>query len=238
MPGLVLFDIDGTLLLTERAGMEALLHAGTELFGDGFTDEGVEYAGCIDVLIVRALLERNGVDPSSELCAQLRAGYHKHLQPRLAESGRAYALPGAINLVHAVRGHGDLVCGLLTGNFAETGTLKLHAAGYDADWFSLAVWGDESPHNPPSRNHLPGVALQRMVERVGTSVDPAHCVIVGDTPHDVMCAREHGFRCVGVATGSSSVDDLADAGADVVVESLLETQRLLFALLPPQTSRL
>ncbi|MCA9279705.1 MAG: HAD hydrolase-like protein [Phycisphaeraceae bacterium] len=237
MPGLVLFDIDGTLLLTKRAGMEALRQAGVDLFGDQFTDEGVEYAGCIDVLIVRALLERNGVEPSPDHCAALRAGYHKHLQPRLAESGRAYALPGAIDLVHAVRQHDDLVCGLLTGNFAETGTLKLNAAGYDADWFSLKVWGDDSPHDPPSRNHLPGVAMQRMVEHAGDGVDPSHCVIVGDTPHDVMCAKAHGMRCVGVATGGSSVADLAEAGADIVVESLQETQRLLSALLSPQSAQ-
>ena len=44
-----------------------------------------------------------------------------------------------------------VILGVLTGNFAETGRLKLRHCGIDPDAFQLHVWGDESPHPRPSR---------------------------------------------------------------------------------------
>jgi phosphoglycolate phosphatase-like HAD superfamily hydrolase len=47
--------------------------------------------------------------------------------------------------------------------------------------------------------------------------------IVGDTPHDIACARAFGARVLAVATGSSRVADLSGHNPDFVLESLVDT---------------
>jgi phosphoglycolate phosphatase-like HAD superfamily hydrolase len=61
----------------------------------------------------------------------------------------------------------------------------------------------------------------------GRTIDPSRAVIIGDTPHDVSCARAHGLRSLAVATGVFSVDQLGATGADRVVPSLADTTDIL-----------
>jgi hypothetical protein len=113
--------------------------------------------------------------------------------------------------------------GVLTGNFAETGRMKLSACGIDAGRFHLHVWGDESASDPPRREDLPGVAMGRYKERFGRGIDPGRVVVIGDTPHDISCAKAHECHSLAVATGSFSVGDLRKCGATRVVEDLGDT---------------
>jgi phosphoglycolate phosphatase len=122
--------------------------------------------------------------------------------------------------------------GLLTGNFEETGSLKLSACGIDPAQFALAVWGDHSPNDPPDRADLPPLAMHRYRALVGRAIEPRHVTIIGDTPHDVRCARIHGCRSLGVATGRYSVNALLEAGADAAVADLSDTPALLAWLAP------
>ncbi len=215
---LVLFDIDCTLLNADGAGMASLVDAGRILYGEPFTADGVEFAGRLDPLIVRDLLAMNGqaVTPDREIA--MRRGYHMALQKRLGRVGAARALPGAIELVGALRGAPGVTVGLLTGNFPETGRLKLAAAGIDAEHFEVAVWGDGSPHDPPAREHLAPVAIEAHCRLSGAALGPEEVIVIGDTPHDVACARAAGCRILGVATGRYSRTDLDQA--DLAVEDL------------------
>jgi phosphoglycolate phosphatase len=227
MRPLVLFDIDATLLKTDGAGMAAMADAGRELFGPGFSADGIDFAGRLDPLLFRELMGVNGVSWTAAAESRMREVYRGHLQRRLASATNARALPGALDLVQAVREARTHEMGVLTGNFQETGSLKLGACGLDPKWFTVCAWGDDSPHEPPARDHLPPVAMRRYRELLGVEVDPAEVTIVGDTPHDVRCARVNGCRCVGVATGKYSMDELATAGAGWVVADLTDTERML-----------
>ncbi len=227
MRPLVLFDIDATLLKTDGAGMAAMGDAGRELFGPTFTSDGIDFAGRLDPLIFHELFIMNGVTPTKPAAARLREVYFGHLKHRLATSPNARALPGAAALVHAVRNAAAHEMGILTGNFQESGSLKLSTCGLDPSWFPISAWGDESPHNPPDRAHLPPVAMRRYKEQLGRDVEPARVTIIGDTPHDARCARVNGCRCIGVATGRFTSAELTAAGADWVVEDLCDTTHLL-----------
>jgi phosphoglycolate phosphatase-like HAD superfamily hydrolase len=224
---LILFDIDATLVTTTRAGIHALGDAGRELYGERFTIDGVDYAGRLDPLIIRDLLAVNAVDPSEASVSGMRQGYLRHLAARLGVPGTARALPGVPKLIQGVRSDARFVTGLLTGNFPESGRLKLGACGIDADGFEICVWGCDSPHEPPDRSHLPAVALTRYQDRYGTALAGERVTIIGDTPHDVACARAHGCRCLAVATGMFDVAALAEAGADRVVSTLEDTEDIL-----------
>jgi len=227
---LLLFDIDATLISTSGVGIRAMEEAGRECFGPGFDSTGVEYAGRLDPLIVHDLLLANGQEPSLANMLALRDGYRKHLALKLPTATGARALPGVNELIDALESRAAL--GLLTGNYQDTGSLKLRACGIDPDRFPISAWGDESPHTPPDRAHLPPVALRRYRERFGRDAEPGRCAIIGDTPHDIRCAKVNGLRVLAVATGMFSQEALAAAGADRVAPDLADTDTLVTWLLP------
>ena len=105
--------------------------------------------------------------------------------------------------------------------------MKLAACGLDPGWFSISAWGDDSPHDPPDREHLPPVAMRRYREQLGWEVSPDRVTIIGDTPHDARCARANGCRCIGVATGRFTVVELRAAGADWVIDDLTDTAHVI-----------
>jgi phosphoglycolate phosphatase-like HAD superfamily hydrolase len=131
----------------------------------------------------------------------------------------------------ALGSHEAFTIGLLTGNFAETGRMKLTACGIDPEQFAVCAWGDESPHDPPERAHLPPVAMGRYRERYGRAIDPGRVTIIGDTPHDVRCALAHGCRALAVATGQHGVPELTAAGAHRSVSDLAATEDIVGWLL-------
>ncbi|MBC7835310.1 MAG: haloacid dehalogenase-like hydrolase [Phycisphaerales bacterium] len=224
---LILFDIDATLISTTRAGMHAMRDAGQELYGPSFSVDRTEFAGRLDPLIVRDLLRDNEREVTVAASGAMREGYRRHLGRRLSEPGVAFALPGVQELLADLRNRKGVTLGVLTGNYADTGALKLRAAGIDPGQFSVQVWGDESPHDPPCRDHLPPLALRRY--EAGCNGDlrgrsaASLTTIIGDTPHDVRCALASECRVLGVATGSYQVAELKNAGAHLAVESLLDT---------------
>ena len=221
---LVLFDIDGTLITSRRAGVDAMVRAGVDLYGS-FTDAGVEYAGRLDPLIVEDLLSRNGHAPTPGAIAAFRAAYVGHLSTLLEEPGRARTLPGVDILVAALHADPEVTLGLLTGNFAESGRVKLEASGVGVDRFEICVWGDDSPQTPPHRDHLPAVAIERCRNEKDDALDAESVVLIGDTPHDIRCAHANGCVALGVATGMFAEADLADA--DLVAYDLSNTQEVL-----------
>lgn len=228
---LLFFDIDATLLSTSGSGMGALHEAGRAEFGPAFSIEGVSFAGRLDPLIIGEMLRLNGVPETPENHARVRARYVPLLRERLARPGAAAALPGVHNLLAALAPYAqrqDVTLGLLTGNFAESGTMKLRASGIDPDLFTVASWGDDAPANPdrpPVREDLVPVGLGRARQRHGR---PSRgFTIIGDTPHDVRCAKVHGGRCLAVATGKFSAAQLAESGADRVLQDLTDTDAVV-----------
>ncbi|RMH28180.1 MAG: HAD family hydrolase [Planctomycetota bacterium] len=230
---LILFDIDRTLLETRGVGMVCLQDAGRSLFGDHLSVEGIEFGGRLDLLIIGDILERAGVIPSPENIRAMRAAYAERLALALDSGATSTALAGTHQLVDALGDMAEVTLGLLTGNFEETGRLKLGAAGFDIERFPVRVWGDDSPHFPPVRDHLPPIGIERHAALKGVRLSPDQVVIIGDTIHDVSCALAHGCRVLAVATGHNSAAELAAAGAHRVVKDLSRTGDILAWLTEP-----
>ena len=220
---LVLFDIDGTLLLSQHAGAQSMHDATRELYGDAFTFDGVEIAGRIDPQIWHDLALANGIDDPLEHHDRFREVYARHLARRLAAANTVRVLPGVAALLEALGSVEGVTRGLLTGNYPETGRLKIEAAGLDPAIFEVAAWGCDGR----SRRDLPGVALDRHAAATGARLAPGQVVIIGDTRHDVDCARANGCRSLAVATGSSSRDELVASEADLAVDDLSHTQEIV-----------
>lgn len=224
---LILFDIDATLITTSRTGIWAMGEAGRELFGPHFDESKVEYAGRLDPLIIGELLLAHGRSPTPAAITEFRAAYKHHLQAKIHEPGRAQACPGVLELLDALTGIEGLTLGLLTGNYPETGAIKLRASGVDPDRFAIAAWGHESPHDPPARDHLPPIAMRKYREKYLREVAPERVTIIGDTPHDVRCALVNRCRVLGVGTGHYTIEQLNAAGAHHAVPDLSDTRAMV-----------
>jgi len=226
---LVLFDIDGTLLLSQRAGVHSMHDATRALYGDTFTFDGVEVAGRIDPQIWHDLALANGIDDPAAHHDRFRACYAEHLARRLETDNTVVVLPGVVPLLEELGAVDGLTLGLLTGNYPETGRLKIEAAGLDPEIFEVAAWGCDGR----TRNDLPGVAIDRHATNTGTRLTPDQVVILGDTPHDVACARANGCWVLAVATGPSPRENLVASEPDLMVEDLSSTPEIVSWILNP-----
>ena len=225
---LILFDIDMTLLSSNHIGVTCLRDAGGLLFTPDFTIEGIAFGGGIDPNILRDMLTLNKVEPTQANVDALRSSYHQMLTEIANSRAVAEALPGAHDLVNATATHhSQPTMGLLTGNYQETGTIKVVSAGFDPSLFTINAWGDCSPHQEPKRSHLPPVAIERYQAVKNTKLNPQSVIVIGDTIHDVSCAKENGCRSLAVATGHDDFDTLVKAGADLVVDDLTQTGELI-----------
>ena len=216
-PRLVLFDIDGTLVLTGRAGVRGMNAAFQRLYGHADALDGVTIAGRTDRAIVTDVLARMGIDFDDAHLDAVREAYLEELRVEIHRPVTHWSgvLPGVGDLLEALDQREDLTVGLLTGNFEGGAAIKL---GHFDLWrrFQFGAFGDRHI----DRRDLVPVAIAA-AERAG--ITPASCrdvIVIGDTPLDVDCAVVHGARAIAVATGPFTRDELAAAGADLVVETL------------------
>lgn len=226
-PRLIFFDIDATLITTGGVGKSAMHEAGRALHGPDFKIDGISFAGRLDPLLLQEMLRLNGRPEDHGSVRAMFDQYRRILEARLREPIRGGPLPGVMDLLNALSQRTDVVLGLLTGNFSETGAMKLRACGIDPELFPIQVWGSDSPRTPPSRDDLPAVGMERFHRRTGRAINPAGVTIIGDTPLDIRCARANGCRSLGVATGQYAVPVLKEAGADHALANLADTTGVL-----------
>ena len=230
MAKLLLFDIDGTMLRAYGAGVRSMLRAAEQVIGERCRDAEINFGGAMDPWVFRLLLEHGRYEYSEDTHRTFRSVYGDLLRAELeGPANPCKALPGVHDLLAEVRRHPDLRLGLLTGNYPETGLLKLRAAGIQPDWFEVAVWGDMAD----SRPGLIPLALARLPEPRVTAHD---VVVIGDTLRDIHCAHENGALCLAVATGGNTKEELIAGGADAVVDDLTDPQPL-FDLLARERRR-
>lgn len=231
MTTLVLFDIDGTILLSDGAGRRAIQHALTEVFG-GIGPSDHRFDGKTDRQIVRELMRHEGHDdPAIDArMDRLLHCYVERLQLELADGAyRARLLDGVAPLLDALEAREDVTLGLLTGNVVDGARAKLRAVGIDPDRFRIGAFGSDEEHRPD----LPAVALRRVREAMGLDLAAEAMVVIGDTPADIDCGRAAGGRTVAVATGRYTIAELREHRPDFVFEDLTDTASLLRAIVPP-----
>ena len=227
---LVLFDIDGTLLLTAGAGRRAITAAVAEAIGHSPAFHGIRFDGKTDPQIVAELLSAAGHEPphADEHVQALCRRYVTLLEQELVAPDTATTvMPGIHAVLDRLTQHDATVLGLLTGNLAEGAALKLRAAGIAPARFAVGAYGSDSA----CRADLPAIAAARAERYFGRAPHGHEVVIIGDTPADVTCGSAIGARAVAVATGGYSVDDLASYGPHAVFADLSDTDRVLAAIL-------
>jgi len=223
---LLLFDIDGTLVRVNGAGRETIMKALSSLLDHPVTTDGISFSGRTDPDILRSILRHNDlpdrdahVDAALEAYVEAMTGV---LTPEDVE-----VLPGVRPLLDHLADHPDVHLGLVTGNVEPIAYEKLGAHGLD-DYFPVGAFGSDHA----DRNKLPQIATRRAATHTGHDFHPAEqAVVIGDTPHDIECARAAGARVVGVCTGHYNRTELSPHDPDWLLDTLPTPESFLQRLL-------
>lgn len=205
----VLWDIDGTLLTTGGAGAIAWQRAFEELYGvEANIDENTR-AGMTDPEITEIIFNQVvGRDGTPEEHAKVVAKYLEYMPDAVAESAGYEVKPGIAEILPRLAEAG-IVQGVVTGNVEPAARIKLARGDLDR-YFTFGGYGSDAR----DRVKVTERALERGGEALGTPLDRAATISVGDTPRDIIAGHGAGIRVVGVATGSYSVAELEEAEAD------------------------
>ncbi|WP_309114427.1 haloacid dehalogenase-like hydrolase [Saccharothrix sp.] len=225
MNTLVLWDIDLTLIDARGLGHTWYRTALQAVTGQDLVHVP-SFPGRTERAITLELLALHDIEPTDEMVDRLHAELVA-VATREADllPTHGHALPGAATVLSALAGHENVVQSLVTGNLVEIARFKLAAFGLDTHLdFEIGGYGTVSEHRP----ELVLEAVRLAGAKHGKEFS---AVVVGDTPHDVDAALHHGALAIGVATGRSSVAELEEAGAHVVLKDLSDTEAALAAIL-------
>jgi phosphoglycolate phosphatase len=217
MATLVLWDIDHTLISTRGVGRELSAAAFEETLGRPM-EEQAKIDGITEPVIFRETAKLHGLTTDRadfERFADALAEQHLKRTPELRERG--HALPGAASALAALDAAG-VVQTVVSGNIRRVSEIKLQVFGLDRHirW-ELGAYGEDDD----IRAELVRLSLER------SGVTASDAVLIGDTPADVEGAHDNGVRVLAVATGKSGEAELRDAGAEVVLSDLRDTERLV-----------
>lgn len=220
---LILFDIDGTLIDSGGAGTRSLNLAFEGLFSIEDAFHGISMAGKTDTQIMREGLMKHGISTNRNLDAVINT-YLKHLQNEI-NNDKKHIKPGVYELLEKWSLIKNIRLGLLTGNLEHGARIKLEPFKLNK-YFLTGAFGDDAE----DRNELLPIAIRRFENLCREKISFDDCLVIGDTPRDVHCAKLYGALCIGVATGPYTLDALIDAGADYAVKDLSDHYSLLQTL--------
>ena len=216
----ILFDIDGTLILTQSAGQTAMEKtAAAAKGGELLPAANKSFAGRTDRSIVADHLQRAGIEDNDanyrEYCEQFLLRLPGALQER---NGRV--LPGVIEALERLTSQTSIHLGLLTGNLRRAARMKLDhfdlSPYFYAERDAFGGFGDQHYH----RDDVARAAMIEVRERVSPEIDPKDVWVIGDTPRDIQCARAIEANVVAVETGGYSREQLAAGKPDLLISDL------------------
>lgn len=223
MTRLLLFDIDGTLVLSGGAGGRAMRRAFKDIFGFDNGLRSISMAGRTDAWIVSQMLLEHGLPDTHPDRQRFHDVYIEYLRTEIAAPHpEKRVLPGMRDLLDVLVERDDVYLALLTGNYRRGAEIKLEH--FDLwRYFPAGAYGDDS-HD---RNGLLWTAMANVEAAGGPRVRPSDTVVIGDTPLDVAVAVAGGARSLGVGTGGYDVDTLLESGADAAVQDASDLGEVL-----------
>jgi len=227
MPRLILWDIDGTLVRAGEVGAEIFDAAIEKILGRRPSDRVVMSGKTDPQIVAEYLLDFDLPDAPSHVPAIL-VELEAELVARAQEiSDRGFVLPGIEELLARLAADEDIDQTVLTGNIAPNALIKLSAFGLDR-WLNLEMGAYGSDH--ADRNELVPIAIDKVRAARGHRYRPDQVWVVGDAPNDLACARAGGARCLLVATGRPTFEELEALGPDALRHDLSDVDDIVALL--------
>lgn len=222
----MLWNIDLTLVDVARVSRGAYAEAfrrvtGRPLVALPKTAARTDSEIFFEALALNAGGSGGGQDLLASYTRELEAAFAARLD-QLSAQGRV--LPGAQEAVAAVAGLPGVVQSVLTGTIRPNAVAKLRAFGLD-QFFDVEIGGYGSEIYPMGAQLLR--SRGRASEKYRTDIGVDATVYIADSGRDVEAARIGGARSVAVASGRSTAGELRDAGADVVLDDLTDTEAVV-----------
>ncbi len=215
MKKLVLFDIDGTLMDPGEAGARSMKRTFYELFSIKDAFAGIEMGGKTDVQIIKESASILGMPLKDGALRAILSRYIENLKIEI-NNKRKHLNPGVMALLNELTAMDGCWVGLLTGNIEKGARIKLGAFGLN-DYFFVGSFGSDNE----DRNALLPVAVEKFRKKTKIDLSFSDCIVIGDTPSDVVCSKPYGATSVAVATGPYSYDVLLQTEADYVLKTLV-----------------
>ncbi len=209
MTTVLLWDIDGTLLTTARAGIFALEDAASEVVGTRVGLADMDTAGLTDRQIAIDILERYGVTPDPLKIDRLLRRYGEQLPASLGRK-RGAVLAGVEEILERLHPRTDVMSLLLTGNIEAGARAKLAHYGLDA-YFSQGAFSDRTANRAAIAREALAIAetlVGRAVPGSSPGIVAEKLYVIGDTPHDIHCGKAINARVVAVASGAYDLESL------------------------------
>jgi phosphoglycolate phosphatase-like HAD superfamily hydrolase len=207
------WDLDGTLLTTERAGVFSLEDALEQVTGVRADLQAMATAGMTDYAIAETALREAGAAADEGTVREFLRVHGAQLERYLGRrQGRV--MPNVREILAAFHDRDDVRSYLLTGNIEAGARAKLEHYGL-LEFFD---GGGAFCVGPGDRVEI--------AQRALPLADGAEAVwVIGDTPADVACGAAIGASTLAVATGSYDVEALRGTGATTVVAELPPPER-------------
>jgi phosphoglycolate phosphatase len=218
----LLFDVDGTLLITRGATTRCIWQAAEMTVGHELPRMQLT-SGRLDQQLFNDVLANAKIADAAKYLNRYKSTYLQLLDAELsAKRDQIKVMPGVRALLAKLATRDDVVVGLLTGNFRESTMAKLKYAAIDASIFKIGAFAEDADDRPG----LVAAAIDQVADRIGQRPAPSQLIIIGDTPRDISAARQAGTKVLSVATGTYTLEQLKAEHPDAVVATLETTQPL------------
>jgi phosphoglycolate phosphatase len=229
---ILLWDIDGTLMRSIRAGSfkDYTIPMLEEVFGTAGRLPEMKVSGMTDLQIVGEALKHEGFthEHIRERMHELRESYMNAMRKFTGNGEEVFeVLPGVREVLQAVNDHPRYQSALVTGNIEPAAWLKMEIAGL-SEFFTLpGAFGDES-HD---RRDLPALAAERIRKHLKINLTPKQFIVIGDTPNDIECAKHLGARSLAVDTSRFyTTNELLDCKPDALLPDLSNLELVIETL--------
>lgn len=220
----MMWDVDHTLLAAGGVAQLAYGPAFTAVTGVAWREMAYP-AGRTDWDIAIETFAMHGIDnctPHLDSFFTLFAAEFAARRELVALHG--HVLPGVRDVLTALRTRPHVVQTLVTGNIRPVAVDKLAA-------FDLAGLVDFDIGGYGTDDVVRATLVRRSIERASTKYhhpfSPSEVIVVGDTAYDVTAALANGVTAIAVATGDTSAEALAAAGAHVVLADLSDVEAVV-----------
>jgi phosphoglycolate phosphatase len=226
---LILFDIDGTLILTGGVAASLMVKSVSQVLNRPVQWNIRDFVGYTDRYILQTLLQRCGTSESflDDFTEEALSIYLKGLSHELSQDGIIRVLPGVQKLVHAFSQDPRFALGLVTGNVRDGAAKKLNPVGL-FKYFPVGAFGDDGM----LREKLPPIAIQRAENHFHCFFEKKDIWIVGDSANDIYCAHSNHIRCLAVGTGHYKEEELREHNPDAYLEDLSDSQKVVNIIYP------
>jgi len=215
MVRLVLFDIDGTLVRTGGTGIKAFARTFATIFGVHEGVEKIRFAGRTDVSLVREMFTLSHIAHTEENFRRCFDNY-VHWLDHLMKDCDGDVCPGVMEFIRELEQLPQPpLIGLLTGNLKRGAEIKLR---HFKLWEVFQTGAFANDHE--DRNQIAVIAKERGSHALKQNLPGEHILVIGDTLHDIRCARAIGAKVIAVATGGDSLEELRKHQPDWAVKDL------------------